>query len=137
MNRAMGLDLGTKTIGVSLSDPMYLIAQSFETIQRKSFEEDLKRLKEIIEEKEVQEIVIGLPKNMDNSLGPSAQRSRSFADLLKKELDQEIYLQDERLTTKQAMDLLKKDGVRREKRKKHVDAIAATFILQSWLDKRR
>ena len=78
MPRAMGLDVGTKTIGVALSDPMYMIAQSFTTIQRKKLRDDLLELKKIIEDQEVDEVIIGLPKHMNNDIGVSAQRAKSF-----------------------------------------------------------
>lgn len=136
MARAMGLDLGTKTIGVALSDPLYMFAQAKTTIIRKGFQEDLSALQEIIDREDVKEIVVGLPNYMDNSTSPSAQRSRSFVDELKKHFDNPIYLEDERLSTVSAESVLRQTGVRREKRKDHVDAIAATYILQTWLDRR-
>ncbi len=135
MPRAMGLDVGTKTIGVALSDPMYMIAQSFTTIQRKKLRDDLLELKKIIEDQEVDEVIIGLPKHMNNDIGVSAQRAKSFGQEIKKELNIEVIYQDERMTTQSADRILIESGVRRENRKKHVDAVAATFILQSWLDK--
>lgn len=137
MGRAMGLDLGTKTIGVALSDPSYLIAQAKETIRRKTLDEDLKRLEELIHDYEIQEIVIGLPKHMNNDIGKSAQRSRSFGKILEKRFSLDIYYQDERLTTVSAERILQETGVRRENRKDFIDALAASFILQAWLDKKR
>lgn len=137
MPRAMGLDVGTKTIGVALSDPLYMIAQSYTTIQRKKLRDDLLELKTIIEEKEIKEIIVGLPKHMNNDFGVSAQRAKSFGQELKKVFDLDVIYQDERMTTISADRVLMETGVRRENRKKHVDAVAATFILQSWLDRAR
>lgn len=136
MTRAMGLDLGTKTIGVAISDPLYTLARAKGTIWRKDLESDLQALEAIMVEEEVYEIVVGLPKNMNNSLGPSAQRSFSFVEALKARGDHPVYLQDERLSTRSADLLLQAEGVRREKRKDQVDALAATYILQTWLDRR-
>lgn len=137
MSRAMGLDLGTKTIGIALSDPSYLIAQAKETIQRKSFEEDLEKLDDLIRKEQVEAIVIGLPRHMNNDFGKSARRSLSFGKALEERFSLPVYYQDERLTTVSAERVLIESGVRREKRKDYIDAIAASFILQTWLDKRR
>lgn len=135
MTRAMGLDLGTKTIGVAISDPTYLIAQAHTTIKRSTFAADLFALEEIISAYSIAEIIIGLPKHMNNQMSDSARRAKSFgAELLKK--GYAVEYQDERLSTMQASAVLMKNGVRREKRKQVVDAIAATFILQQWLDRR-
>ncbi|MDU6791753.1 MAG: Holliday junction resolvase RuvX, partial [Anaerococcus sp.] len=87
MSRIMGIDLGDKTIGVALSDPFFITAQAYVTINRKKTSLDIKKLTEIIDEKEVNLIVIGLPKNMNNTLGPQAMKVISFVDLLKKEID--------------------------------------------------
>ncbi len=135
--RAMGLDVGTKTIGVAMSDPMYMIAQAKETIKRKDLKTDLDRVEELVVEFEVEEIIIGLPKHMNNSIGASAQRAKSFGKELEKRLNKTVIYQDERLSTMSAERILIETGVRRENRKEHVDAVAATFILQPWLDKSR
>ena len=137
MARAMGLDVGTKTIGIALSDPTYLIAQAKETILRKSLEEDLCRIEELVKEYEVEELVIGLPKHMNNDMSISAQRAKALGRDLSRRLDKKIVYQDERMTTISANRVLIESGVRREHRKEHVDAVAATFILQTWLDARR
>lgn len=137
MARAMGLDVGTKTIGIALSDPTYLIAQAKETILRKSLEEDLSRIEELVKEYEVEELVIGLPKHMNNDMSISAQRAKALGRDLSRRLDKKIVYQDERMTTISANRVLMESGVRREHRKEHVDAVAATFILQTWLDARR
>ena len=133
----MGLDVGDKTIGVALSDPMFLIANPLETIKRKKASLDIKRLVEIINENDVETIVVGLPKNMNNSIGPQSMKVMSFVDLLKKQTDKEIIYQDERMTTLQSERVLIDMDVRRENRKEHIDKIAASFILQTYLDRRK
>lgn len=131
----MGLDVGTKTIGVALSDPLYLIAQAHTTIKRTTLAADLAAVEELIDAFSIHEMIIGLPKHMNNQMSDSARRAKSFgAELTKK--GYAVFYQDERLSTVQANTVLKKTGVRREKRKTVVDAIAATFILQQWLDRR-
>ena len=136
MARIMGLDVGDKTIGVALSDPLFVTAQPFETIRRTKAKADIKRLEEIVKEKEVEQIVVGLPKNMNNTMGPQSMKVISFVDLLKKRIDIEIVYEDERLTTVQSESVLIDMNVRRENRKKQIDNIAASFILQSFLDRR-
>lgn len=136
MTRIMGLDVGDKTIGVALSDPMFLMAHPIETIKRKKASLDIQRLVEIIEKEDVETIVVGLPKNMNNSIGPQSMKVMSFVDLLKKQTDKEIVYEDERMTTLQSERVLIDMDVRRENRKKYIDKIAATFILQSYLDRR-
>ncbi|MDU2582213.1 MAG: Holliday junction resolvase RuvX [Anaerococcus hydrogenalis] len=136
MSRIMGLDLGDKTIGVALSDPFFITAQAYLTIKRKKTSLDIEKLLEIVEEKDVNLIVIGLPKNMNNTLGPQAMKVISFVDLLKKEIDIDIKYQDERMTTIQSDKVLTDMSVRRENKKKYIDKIAASFILQTYLDGR-
>lgn len=133
----MGLDVGDKTIGVALSDPMFLLAQAKETIKRKKASLDIQRLLEIIEENDVNLIVVGLPKNMNNTIGPQSMKVMSFVDLLKKQTDVEIVYEDERMTTIQSESVLIDMKVRRENRKQYIDKIAATFILQTYLDRRK
>ena len=133
----MGLDVGDKTIGVALSDPMFLIANPLETIKRKKASLDINRLVELINEYDVEKIVVGLPKNMNNSIGPQSMKVMSFVDLLKKQTDKEIVYQDERMTTLQSERVLIDMDVRRENRKEHIDKIAASFILQTYLDGRK
>ena len=136
--RYLGLDLGTKTLGVSISDPTGLIASSH-TIIRHNEEYDrlITDVKNIVLEKNVQEIVLGLPKNMNNTIGPKGELSYKFKEKLEKELNLPVHLMDERLTTKQATDLLISNDTSRKKRKQVIDAMAATIILQSYLDKER
>lgn len=133
----MGLDVGNKTIGVALSDPMFLLANALETIKRKKASTDIERIKEIVEENDVNLIVVGLPKNMNNTIGPQAMRVISFVDLLKKQVDVEVVYEDERMTTIQSEAVLMDMEVRRENRKNYIDKIAATFILQTYLDRRK
>ncbi len=133
----MGLDVGDKTIGVALSDPMFLLAQAKETIKRKKASLDIQRLLEIIDENDVNLIVVGLPKNMNNTIGPQSMKVMSFVDLLKKQTDVEIVYEDERMTTIQSESVLIDMKVRRENRKQYIDKIAATFILQTYLDRRK
>ncbi|WP_394011528.1 Holliday junction resolvase RuvX [Anaerococcus cruorum] len=137
MTRIMGLDVGDKTIGVALSDPMFLIANPLETIKRKKASLDIERLVKIINEYDVETVVVGLPKNMNNSIGPQSMKVMSFVDLLKKQTDKEIIFQDERMTTLQSERVLIDMDVRRENRKEHIDKIAAGFILQTYLDGRK
>ncbi len=136
MERYMGLDVGTKTIGVAISDPMFIIANPHTTIKRTTVNEDIDKLQEIIDQYQVSKIVVGMPYNMNKSVGPQAQRVMSFMDLVKKRVDNEIIYMDERLTTVSANRVLIEQKVRREKRKDHIDKIAATYILQSFLDGR-
>lgn len=135
--RIMGLDLGTKTIGVAVSDLLGLTAQGIKTINRTQSEEDLSQLKELITEYEVTKIVLGLPKNMDGTIGPQGEKVLAFQQLLKGELALEVELQDERLSTVEAERFLITADLRRGKRKKVIDKLAATIILQSYLDRSR
>lgn len=136
MERYMGLDVGTKTIGVALSDPMFMIASAHETIKRTKVDQDLEKISKIIEEYQVSKIIVGMPYNMNKTVGPQAQRVMSFVDLLKKRVDNEVIYVDERMTTISANRVLMETKVRRENRKEHIDKIAATYILQSYLDGR-
>lgn len=135
MNRVLGLDIGNKTIGVAVSDPLGILAQGVTTIIRSSKVEDVKALKNIIDEYHVEKLIVGLPKNMNNSMGFQAKRTMNYAEYLKESLDIEIEYVDERLTTASATRSLMEGGVRRENRKKHVDKVAAVLILQAYLDR--
>ncbi|MCI5971408.1 MAG: Holliday junction resolvase RuvX [Anaerococcus sp.] len=137
MSRIMCLDVGNKTIGVALSDPMFLLANALETIKRKKASTDIDRIKQIVEQNDVNLIVVGLPKNMNNTIGPQAMRVISFVDLLRKQVDVEVVYEDERMTTIQSEAVLMDMEVRRENRKQYIDKIAATFILQTYLDRRK
>ena len=135
--RIMGLDYGSVTVGVAISDAMLLTAQPVEVIKRKSenkLRQTLARIEQLIEEYEVERIVLGNPKNMNNSEGDRVQRTKEFMDKLIARTGLEVVLWDERLSTVSAMDVLKEGGVRREDRKTYVDKIAASLILQGYLD---
>ena len=134
MKRLLGLDIGNKTIGVSVSDPLGITAQGVTTIKRASKVEDVEALKALIDKYDVEKLIVGLPKNMNNTLGFQAKRTMNYADYLKEALNMEIVYVDERLTTCGAEAVLIEGGVRRENRKKHVDKLAATLILQMYLD---
>lgn len=134
MKRLLGLDIGNKTIGVSVSDPLGITAQGVTTIIRASKAEDVEALKALIDKYDVEKLIVGLPKNMNNTLGFQAKRTMNYADYLKEALDMDIVYVDERLTTSGAEAVLMQGGVRRENRKKHVDKLAAVLILQTYLD---
>lgn len=133
--RIMGLDLGTKTIGVAISDEIGLTAQGIETINRQSTDE-IARLKKLIHEYEVGEIVLGFPKNMNNTVGERGQAAKRFQDELSQQVALPVHLWDERLTTVAAERMLIAADVSRKKRKKVIDKMAAVYILQSYLDSR-
>lgn len=138
--RIMGLDFGSKTVGVAVSDPLFLTAQGVEIIRRKSpgkLRQTLARIEELILEYEVQEIVLGYPKNMNNTEGERCEKTMEFKDMLERRTGLDVVLQDERLTTVMADHTMMEAGVRREDRKEYVDKIAATFILQTYLDSRK
>ena len=136
MSRIMGLDVGDKTIGVALSDPLGWTAQGLETIRRIGIKKDLKRLEEIIREYDVDKIVVGLPKNMDGSIGPQCQKVLKFNERLGRRFNNiEIIQWDERLTTVSAERTLLEADVSRKKRKEVIDKIAAVHILQGYLDR--
>ena len=135
--RIIGLDYGTKTVGVAISDALGITAQGLETITRKEankLRKTLARIEAIIEEYEVEQIVLGFPKNMDNSVGERAQDCHNFAEMLERRTGLPVVLWDERLTTVSADKVLMESGVRRENRKAVIDKIAAVFILQGYLD---
>jgi putative Holliday junction resolvase len=132
--RILGLDHGTKRIGVAVSDEMKMIATPLEYIEAEPFADFLERLKEIIRAREVELIVIGLPRNMDGSYGPAALKVREFVAVLKDAIVTPIRTWDERLTSVQANRFLIEADVRRSKRKEKVDQTAAAILLQSYLD---
>ncbi|MBI9009817.1 MAG: Holliday junction resolvase RuvX [Tenericutes bacterium] len=137
--RVIGLDLGTKTLGISCSDINQIIASAYKTINFNSddYANALKELIKICEELKPEKLVLGLPKNMDGTIGFQAKRSLDFKDMIEKEIDIEVVLIDERLTSKMANSLMIKADMSRKKRKTKVDKIAATLILQSYLDSRK
>lgn len=135
--RLMGLDYGSKTVGVAVSDPLGLTAQGVETVWRKQenkLRQTLARIEELISEYQVERIVLGYPKNMNNTIGERAVKSLEFKEKLEKRTGLPVVMWDERLTTVSANRVLMETGVRRENRKEHVDEIAAVFILQGYLD---
>ena len=135
--RILGLDFGSKTVGVAVSDELLITAQGVEIVRRKSpakLRQTLARIEEIIKEYNVEKIVLGYPKNMNNTEGERVERTREFMDKLVARTGLEVVLWDERLSTVSAMDVLKEGGVRSENRKTYVDKIAASLILQGYLD---
>ena len=134
--RILALDHGTKRIGVAVSDEMKMIASPLEYIPAEPFAAFLARLREILREKEVELIIIGMPRNMDGSYGPAALKVQEFVAVLKNALTIPLKTLDERLTTVQAQRFLIQGNVRREKRKEKVDKTAAAILLQSYLDTR-
>lgn len=136
--RIMALDLGTKTIGVAVSDATCLIARGLETIRRQGTVRDFARLTEIIKAEEVTTIVLGYPKNMNGTIGERAHASEEYRDLLKEHFpDLEVVLWDERLSTVAAEKVLISADLQRKKRRKIIDMMAAVVILQNYLDHQR
>jgi len=137
--RIMGLDFGSKTCGVAISDELLITAQGIEIIRRKDenkLRQTLARIEELIVQYDVKEIVLGLPKNMNNTEGIRAELSREFQEKLERRTGLPVHMWDERLTTVAADRFMMEAGIRREERKDHVDRIAACFILQGYLDYR-
>ena len=137
--RWMGLDFGSKTVGVAVSDPLGLTAQPVEIVRRKSenkLRQTLARIEELIREYRVTELVLGFPKNMNNTLGERAAKSLEFKEMLERRTGLPVVMWDERLTTVEANRAMLEGKVRREERGRYVDAIAAVLILQGYLDRR-
>jgi len=132
--RILGLDIGTKRIGVALSDPLGITAQGFVTLEREKIHDIMDHLRGIIEEQSVKEVIIGLPLNMDGSYGPQAAGAISFAESLKERLKIPVKLWDERMSTMEAERVMIAGGASRGKRKKRIDKLAAQLILQSYLN---
>ena len=132
--RYLALDHGTKRIGVAVSDELKMIAQPMEYILTEPFSAFLVRLKQILAEKEVERIFIGMPRNMDGTYGPATEKVREFIAMLTPEISVPIKTLDERLTSAQANRVLLQGNVRRADRKEKVDAMAAAILLQSYLD---
>ncbi len=131
------MDYGSKTIGVAISDPLGLTAQGVEIIRREDenkLRKSLRRIEELVKEYEVEELVLGFPKNMNNTIGERAEKSLQLKETLERRLGLPVVMWDERLTTVEANRTLMETGVRRENRGKYVDMIAAVFILQGYLD---
>lgn len=135
--RTIGLDLGTRTVGISLSDTTGTIASAYQTIRfdEENYQSILPQLKNIIDEYHVQTIVLGFPKNMNNSIGNRGETTLEFQKMLSEYTNLPVILQDERLSTVEATNYLLEADLSRKKRKKKVDSIAANIILQTYLDK--
>lgn len=137
--RIMGLDFGSRTVGVAVSDPLFITAQGIEIIRRKEenkLRQTLARIEELILEYEVGKIVLGLPKNMNATEGERVEKTKDFADKLSRRTGLPVVFRDERLTTVAADRAMMEAGIRRENRKEHVDKLAAVFILQGYLDEK-
>ena len=135
--RILGLDFGTKTVGVAVSDELLITAQGVEIIRRKAptkLRQTLARIDELVGEYGVEKIVLGYPKNMNNTEGERCERTQEFKEMLEKRTGLPVVLWDERLTTVAADNAMMEMGIRREHRKEYVDEIAAIFILQGYLD---
>jgi putative Holliday junction resolvase len=132
--RILSLDVGDRRIGMAISDVLGWTAQGIDTLERKNDHEDIEKIKRIFELYKPERIVIGLPRNMNGTLGPQGEKVIKFGDFLKKKINTEIVYWDERLSTVSAHKALIEGDVSRKKRKKHVDRLAAVFILQSYLD---
>ena len=135
--RILGLDFGSKTVGVAVSDGLLLTAQGVETIERKDeskLRKTCARIEELIAEYEVTEIVLGLPKNMNNTEGERVEKTKAFGEMLERRTGLPVHYWDERLTTVAAEQILIESGVRRENRKAVIDKVAAGLILQGYLD---
>lgn len=135
--RIMGLDFGSKTVGVAVSDELLITAQGLEIVRRKSegkLRQTLARIEELIQEYQVEKIVLGYPKNMNNSEGIRCEKTLEFKEMLERRTSLPVELWDERLTTVAADRAMMEASIRREDRKNYVDKIAAVFILQGYLD---
>lgn len=135
--RILGLDYGSKTVGVAVSDPLGLTAQRVETIWRKQenkLRRTLARIEELVKEYQAERIVIGLPRNMNYTMGDRAEKSLEFGEMVEKRTGLPVIMWDERLTTREAERALMEAGVRRENRKEYLDSVAAVLILQGYLD---
>lgn len=137
MKRILGLDLGEKTIGVAVCDPMRIFAQGLTTIWRSSRKKDFAAIGNLIETYDVDTIVLGLPKNMNDTIGPQSEKALAFGEKLERKFQVQVKYIDERLTTVQAEQVLIRGGVRRENRKQFVDKLAASLILQTYLDQQK
>ena len=136
--RVMGLDYGSKTIGVAISDELGLTAQPFETIERSGenkLRRSLARISEIVKEKNIRKIVVGLPVNMSGENGERVALTLAFVEKLKSRVDVPIIMQDERLTTIEADEILDESGVKKQDRKQFIDQIAAGIILREYMEK--
>ena len=134
--KALGLDVGSKTIGVAASDELGWTAQAVITVRRTNFRSDLAQLKQLVQERGIDHLIVGLPLNMDGSEGPSAQEARKVGDALAEQAPLTVIYWDERLSTVAAQRALLEGNASRKKRKEVIDQVAAALILQGWLDSR-
>ncbi len=134
--RKLGIDFGDARIGLAISDPIGFFATGLETYHRKNLKSDLQYISDLIKAREVDTIVVGLPINMDGTMGIRVDKTKEFCAELSKLIDVKIEYSDERLTTVAAEKMLIESNVRREERKKLVDKVAATLILQNYLDRK-
>ncbi|MGO1470513.1 MAG: Holliday junction resolvase RuvX [Tissierella sp.] len=134
MERILGLDVGDKYIGVAVSDLLGFTAQGIKTIKRVGKKKDFLEIKDLIDEYDIKRVVVGLPKNMNGSLGPQSEKTMKFGNKIKNKFNIDVIYIDERMTTMSAERILIEGNVRRENRKQYIDKIAASFILQSYLD---
>lgn len=130
----IGLDVGERRIGVSVSDPEKKVATGLKTLERKGIKEDINNIENIIKDYQIEEVVLGYPKNMDGSIGDIAKKVLNFGEELRSSIDLKITFWDERVTTLEAEKVLIKGDVRRKKRKKVIDTLSAILILQNYLD---
>ena len=136
--RYLGLDLGSRTLGMAISDPLGMFASSYKIVRHnEEYERLINDVQETVQEKKIEAIVLGLPKNMNNTIGPKGELSFQFKKMLEERLNIPVHLEDERLTTKQAENILIHNDTSRKKRKMVIDSMAATIILQSYLDKNK
>ena len=135
----LGLDLGTRSLGLSISDLTHTIASTYKTIRYEENDYDylLQELKKIIEQEKIGKLVLGLPKNMNNTIGESAERCLNFRKLLEDNLNIQVEMQDERLTTVEAHNFMIEANMSRKKRKQKIDSLAANIILQTYLDRKK
>ena len=135
----LGLDLGTKTLGIAISDRVGVVATGYETIkfEENQYDDLLPEVKDIVSKEKIDRIVLGFPKNMDNTIGERAEKTLQFKEKLENHLNMEVILEDERWTTLQANNILIAADLSRKKRKKVIDKVAATVILQSYLDRKK
>ena len=135
----LGLDLGTRSLGLSISDLTHTIASTYKTIRYEENDYDylLQELKKIIEQEKIERLVLGLPKNMNNTIGESAERCLNFRKLLEDNLNIQVEMQDERLTTVEAHNFMIEANMSRKKRKQKIDSLAANIILQTYLDRKK
>lgn len=135
----LGLDLGTRTLGLAISDLTHTIASTYKTIhyEENDYDSLIQELKIIILEEKIEKLILGLPKNMNNTIGESAERCLKFKEKIEKDLAIQVIMQDERLTTVEATNYMLEANISRKKRKQKIDSLAANIILQSYLDRKK